>query len=280
MHETISPPLRLVFTDLDGSLLDHHDYGWEPARPWLERLAAAGVPVIPVTSKTRAELLPLRQALGLEQTPFIAENGAIIGLPAAWQHARLDRDPANVDGLRVKALSVDSDFLMRRLAVIRERLGVAFRCLPDMKIEAIIEATGLDAARAGQAREREGSIPLLWDDSEAMLDAFRSLLANDDLMLTQGGRFWHVMGNIDKGRAVNWLVARLGALRGAAPWSLGLGDGPNDVALLNACDAAVLIRGMHALPVEIDHPRLYRTMETGPRGWAEGMEHWLGQELA
>lgn len=279
MQETISPP-RLVFTDLDGSLLDHYDYGWEPARLWLNRLAAADVPVIPVTSKTRAELLPLRQELGLEQTPFIAENGAIIGLPAAWQHARLDRDPANVDGLRVKALSVDTDFLKRRLAVIRERLGVDFRCLPDMPIAEVVEETGLDAARAELARAREGSIPLLWNDSGAKLEAFREMLTNDDLVLTQGGRFWHVMGNVDKGRAVTWLVARFTALRGAVPWSLGLGDGPNDVTLLNATDAAVLIRGAHSHPIEIHHPCLYRTQEAGPQGWAEGMEHWLGQELA
>ncbi|MFD2438487.1 HAD-IIB family hydrolase [Modicisalibacter luteus] len=225
MQEVTSPP-RLVFTDLDGSLLDHHDYDWEPARPWLNRLAAAGVPVIPVTSKTRAELLPLRRELGLEQTPFIAENGAIIGLPAAWQHARLDRDPANVDGLRVKALGVDIDFLTRRLRVIRERLQADFRCLPDMSIEEIVEATGLDAPRAELARAREGSIPLLWHDSEAKLDALQEMLINDNLTLTQGGRFWHVMGSADKGRAVNWLMARFAALRGVAPWSLGLGTDP------------------------------------------------------
>ena len=280
MQETISLAPRLVFTDLDGSLLDHHGYDWAPAEPWLNRLASAGVPVIPVTSKTRAELLPLRKELGLEHTPFVAENGAVIGLPSAWQHARLDRDPANVDGLHVRALSVDTDFLRRRLGVIRQHLDADFRCLPDMSIEEVIEATGLDAVRAEQAQVREGSIPLLWNDSEAKLEAFGEMLANDDLALTQGVRFWHVMGNVDRGRAVKWLMARFTALRGVPPWSLGLGDGPNDVALLSACDAAVLICGAHSHPVEIDHPCLYRTQETGPRGWAEGVEHWLGKELS
>ena len=31
----------IIFTDLDGSLLDHHDYSWKPAQPWLDKLAAA-----------------------------------------------------------------------------------------------------------------------------------------------------------------------------------------------------------------------------------------------
>lgn len=52
---------RLLFTDLDGSLLDHHSYDWQPARAWLKRLKQLGVPVIPVTSKTRSEIVPLRR---------------------------------------------------------------------------------------------------------------------------------------------------------------------------------------------------------------------------
>lgn len=62
MHASTTPRIgafdgpRLLFTDLDGSLLDHHDYDWKPAEPWLDALRQAGVAVIPVTSKTRSEL--------------------------------------------------------------------------------------------------------------------------------------------------------------------------------------------------------------------------------
>ncbi|WP_340638223.1 hypothetical protein [Salinicola tamaricis] len=89
------PPL-LVFTDLDGSLLDHHSYDWQPAAPWLERLAAAGVPVIPTTSKTRAELLALRRELALEHTrssPRTAPSSACRrpGSTRAWIAIRLRR---------------------------------------------------------------------------------------------------------------------------------------------------------------------------------------------
>lgn len=68
------PPL-LVFTDLDGTLLDHESYDWSPARQALNRLAALGALVVPATSKTRAEVAPLMAALGLTG-PAIVENGA------------------------------------------------------------------------------------------------------------------------------------------------------------------------------------------------------------
>ncbi|MFB3153818.1 MAG: HAD hydrolase family protein, partial [Candidatus Acidiferrales bacterium] len=42
----------IVFTDLDGTLLDHNNYRWEAARPALKQLRARRMPVILCTSKT------------------------------------------------------------------------------------------------------------------------------------------------------------------------------------------------------------------------------------
>ena len=45
--------MDVIFTDLDGTLLDHETYSWEAARPALDRSEAARHPWILVTSKTR-----------------------------------------------------------------------------------------------------------------------------------------------------------------------------------------------------------------------------------
>ena len=58
-------PRLLVFTDLDGSLLDHHTYRWDAAADALRLLQEADIPVILASSKTRAEMLPLQSALDL-----------------------------------------------------------------------------------------------------------------------------------------------------------------------------------------------------------------------
>lgn len=270
---------RLVVTDLDGSLLDHHSYDFSPAAPWLARLKQMGVPVIPVTSKTRAELTPLREALGLTATPFIAENGAVIGLPPGWCHARLDRPGSGRDGVVIKYPGVDVGFIRARLKVWRQRLDIRFTHMGELSVHEVMKLTGLDEARARDARQREGSEPLLWDDTNESLDTFRAALEGDGLQLTQGGRFWHVMGrSADKGTAVEWLVKRFTALRGRTPLSLGLGDGPNDIPMLEVVDQAVVIRGCHDLVVEPRNSSLYRTEATGPTGWAEGVAHWWGRD--
>ena len=65
----------MVFTDLDGSLMDHETYAFDEALPALEALAQGDIPVIVVSSKTRAEIIPLVSQLKLTG-PIIAENGA------------------------------------------------------------------------------------------------------------------------------------------------------------------------------------------------------------
>lgn len=270
------PGARLLFTDLDGSLLDHETYDWSPAAGWLDRLREDGVPVIPVTSKTRSELLTLRQTLTLTNTPFVAENGAVVGLPAAWCHARLERSPGP-DGLVIRTLGVDIGFIRQRLAVWRERLDVRFTPMSEIPLDDLVAFTGLDEAQARLARMREGSEPLIWHDDDDRLEAFRAGLAGDGLRLVRGGRFWHATGESDKGQAVNWLTERYEALRGVSPLTLALGDGPNDIAMLEAVDQAVVIRGRHGLQVSPHQPALYRSRESGPSGWVEGVEHWWGQ---
>ncbi|WP_338066185.1 HAD-IIB family hydrolase [Billgrantia endophytica] len=269
---------RLVFTDLDGSLLDHDSYDWQQARPWLLRLKTLGVPVIPVTCRTRAEMLPLRQRLGLSDTPFIAENGSVVGLPPAWSHAHLEREPPGPDGVVMRNLGLDIAFIRKRLAVWRERLGVAFDTMGEMTLEEIMALTGLDEDDARLARIRQGSEPLVWKSDPSALAPFREALQDDGLRLVQGRRFWHVTGGPDKGGAVTWLVSRFKALRGCEPLTLGLGDGPNDQSLLEAVDQAVIIRGGAVSPLAPRQPALYRSQATGPSGWAEGLAHWWGSD--
>ncbi|MFB1002259.1 MAG: mannosyl-3-phosphoglycerate phosphatase, partial [Pseudomonadales bacterium] len=53
----------LLFTDLDGSLLDHDTYSHAAASPTLAVLKSLAVPGRPTPRNTLAELLPIRAAL-------------------------------------------------------------------------------------------------------------------------------------------------------------------------------------------------------------------------
>jgi predicted mannosyl-3-phosphoglycerate phosphatase (HAD superfamily) len=59
----------VIFTDLDGSLLDHYTYSFAAATPLLDELNSQEIPVIPITSKTYAEVIRLRRFMG-NSPPF------------------------------------------------------------------------------------------------------------------------------------------------------------------------------------------------------------------
>ena len=93
-------PKRLIFSDLDGSLLDHYTYSFEPAKACLGMLETVNIPVVLVSSKTRKEIEALREVLG-NTHPFIVEKGAAVFVPQAY-FKRQPKDTRAVDEYWVK----------------------------------------------------------------------------------------------------------------------------------------------------------------------------------
>lgn len=87
---TVSSPKDrriVVFTDLDGTLLDHATYRFDAALPALRLLKARQIPLVVCSSKTASEIEALRNRLRLSH-PFISENGGAIFVPRGYfQHA-------------------------------------------------------------------------------------------------------------------------------------------------------------------------------------------------
>ena len=46
----------MIFTDLDGTLLNHDDYRYDAALPALDAIRRLHIPLIPVSSKTMVEM--------------------------------------------------------------------------------------------------------------------------------------------------------------------------------------------------------------------------------
>jgi len=70
----------VIFTDLDGSLLDHDTYSYAEAEPCLTYLRKQFIPLIFTSSKTAVEIKYLCDKTNT-QHPFIAENGSLLSIP-------------------------------------------------------------------------------------------------------------------------------------------------------------------------------------------------------
>lgn len=258
----------LVFTDLDGTLLDHENYDWSAAQPALQRLEQLGFPLIFNTSKTLAELIPLSQQLN-NPHPMICENGNVAAIP---NHYEQSSSPQNT-GYTNTLFGMHYDMIIQQLHQLRSELGFHFSGFKDLGVTGVMEQTGLDKTRAQQACNRLCSEPLLWLDDDAKLTTFRNELAKRDLTLTQGGRFYHVLSPVNKGHTMAWLLEKFQQWQSTTRWiTVALGDGKNDQQMLEAADHPVLIKNPHSTPPNVNHlPQLISPQKVGPAGWNQAI---------
>jgi mannosyl-3-phosphoglycerate phosphatase len=243
----------LVFTDLDGTLLDHHTYSFEAALPALLELKSRNIPVILNSSKTRAEIHPLAKNLGLP-TAIIAENGSLIALPDQKSPIIMGAEYAHICQI---------------LDQIRQDFGFKCEGFNDWDTNKVAEITGLSPGSAALARQREASEPLLWFDSETALAQFKTALEKANLTLKRGGRFWHVMGQTDKVKAMQFVTEHY-QQNGKRPTVIALGDGPNDQEMIAAADIGVIVYNPDGTPLALtERPdqTIIRTEAPGPEGW-------------
>ncbi len=252
-------PRPIVFTDLDGTLLDHDDYSVTGAEAALALLRERAIPLVFCSSKTAAEMVPLRATLGFEHCPAIVENGA--GLLAADnetvapapQHARL-------------------------LQVLRElpaELATNFSGFSDWNLATLVRETGLDEISAARAARRDYSEPGLWRGDSASLAEFTAELERRGVRAQRGGRFLTLGFQADKVDPMRELLARHRAEHGAGARAIALGDAPNDIAMLRAADIGIIVpnpahNGIPPLPEE-QTGQIRRARRPGPAGWAESL---------
>lgn len=263
----------VVFTDLDGTLLDHATYSFEPARPALDALAAAGIPVVFCTSKTRAETERWRLALG-NTDPFVAENGGAAFVPEGYfgPDARYDKRDG---GYGVLEFGRPYAELRRALEDIRAVTGLPLRGFGDMSLDEIADRCGFTREDAEMAALREYDEPFIGVEGTA-LAAVEAAARAAGLTVVSGGRFLHLVGGSDKGRAVRALRGLFDASDGPVR-AVGLGDSPNDEPMLREVDVPVLVRrpdGSHSGGLHL--AGLVLASDSGPEGWREAVLGILG----
>ena len=265
----------LIFSDLDGSLLDHDDYNHEAADSTLQRLDKADIPVVLITSKTRAEVLPLRSELN-NQHPFIVENGAAVFIPQGY-FPKAPTDCIEQGGYWLKTFSNARQSWLQLLAEAKAVFPHSFSHFAAMKEEMIASVTGLSAEQAALANSREYGEPVSWLSTDEKKQEFILWLEQRGATVLQGGRFLHVSGSCDKGQALLWLAQQyIENLKLDAVKTLAIGDSHNDVAMLDAADLALIIRSpVHAPPVLKRQRGFFVSDDFGPRGWAKGVEKIL-----
>lgn len=266
---------QIIVTDLDGTLLDDR-YQWEPAIPSLERLRELGFPLVLNSSKTLLEIQSIAAALDTD-APLIAENGGLIAIPEDSPLTAACESGDTVSGYRLLFPGVSRETILQFAHGLRDSQGYVFEGFADWSIDTIIEHTGLSPEQALQASQRRATEPILWNDSEEKLAAFSAALAPHRIRLLRGGRFIHLMGFCDKADGLRSVTGLYRKVYPDTLWStIALGDGANDLEMLNAADAAAVIPNTHGGPLlKPANSHVFTASQPGPSGWHEAITHFL-----
>ncbi|MEM8501202.1 MAG: HAD-IIB family hydrolase [Pseudomonadota bacterium] len=265
----------IVFTDLDGTLLDHHTYSYELADELITELRQQAIPLIYSSSKTLAEIEPLRKATN-NQHPFIVENGSAVYVPKDYfvrkPHGTLLRE-----NYWVKEFAEPRAHWLDVLSRLENQFDGCFTSFSQLGLPGIAKAANMSIEEASLANKRQYSEPLLWTGDTARRQAFINELIRAGAFVQQGGRFLNVNGNGDKGSALRWLLSHFREQQPSETFhTIALGDSQNDAPMLEASDTAIIVRS----PVK-DAPRLQRQIRTqisndcGPLGWSRTLRATL-----
>ena len=221
---------KVVFSDIDGTLIDEN-YSFKQSQPIIKSLLNLNVRIVLCSSKTRAEIEYYREQLEI-QDPFISENGAAIFIPKGYFKRRhnFNRQIGNFD---VVELGASYNEIRHKLERIRKKSALSIVGFGDMAVKEIAKDSGLPIELALKAKQREYSEPfILRHGDEKML---YKLIEDENLRYTKGGRYYHLTGKHDKGKAVSilkqYFIEEFGSLQ-----TFGVGDGPNDMSMLRVVD--------------------------------------------
>jgi mannosyl-3-phosphoglycerate phosphatase family protein len=253
---TDTPRQTIVFTAIEGTLLDLETFDWSASRSILGELSAAGIPVVPVTAMTLDEMEPLAREMGLRHAMIIEAGGAI----ARWKHHAWQVEPCGPD----------ADTLLDLVSTIEDRSGAdltVYSVLPEGEASRLSGRTG---AMLRDSTRRRFSEPFVMErgDIEDVTKAAAAL----GFSIERGKRFYHLCRPGCETEAVNRVRAELGC-----DIAIALGGSPLDAQFLACSEIPIIVPGLDGLPdadLLKQVPEAWVAPAPGSRGWAAAMNAW------
>ena len=256
----------IIFTDLDGTLLDTA-YSFEKALPALQLLKEKNIPLIICSSKTKREIEYYREKLN-NRHPFISENGGGIFIPEDYFKSRISDLKSEENGkyliIRLGARYPD---LRKAIKELQDE-GFNIKGFGDMTVEELADIANMSIDEARMAKDREFDEPFVFRGSETDRQRLLERIISKGFNYTQG-RFFHILGNNDKGKAVSLLIDLYRNNFGEIT-TIAVGDSPNDIPMLEKVDYPVIVQkpdGSYDSRIEI--PNIIKADGIGPYGWSK-----------
>jgi mannosyl-3-phosphoglycerate phosphatase len=233
-------PRHLIFTALEGALIDSQTDSFAGAEEALSELERRKIAFVLLTSRTREEIEPIRRKMG-HNHPFVTENGGGIFFPDGYFSLRI---PGSVRTARYLSIALGRPYaeVCEALDDIAEEAAVGVAGFHHMSLREIADNTGLRPRTAELARAREFDEPFYFTSADDKAIArFVEIARARDFDTWRGPTFWHLSARCDTAGAVRSLAHLFREATHIRLRLVGIGGGDQDLPWLHAVDHAVLL---------------------------------------
>ena len=248
----------LIFTDLDGSLLDRDTFKFDEIKDYIRQLISKGIFIIPNTSKTEKEILEFNSDLG-SSLPFISENGSSInGL-----------NLLNKDLPQELILSREKEILLEIFKkTVSPNLQNKCKWLSEMDTRNQSLILGLEHKKLKMALDRKFTLPFIFNGNKNQKKELSKIIKNKGLFLQEGGRVIHLTDRVNKAKALKVFV-RFYKKNNKNVKTIAVGDNYNDLDMLKTSDFPCLVFNDKFTLDEIPINNLITSNKASPEGWAD-----------
>ena len=249
----------LIFTDLDGTLLDRDTFKFDKIFNYIKELISKDISIIPTSSKTKKEIESFNKELD-ENLPFVTENGAAIynlnlinaSLP---EKITLSREISEISEIFEKKIS--------------SKLRSKCKFLKKLNLDKQSKILGLSKKRIVYAINREYTMPLVFEGTKTdKIDLFKSI-QDAGLSLQEGGRVINLCDKISKALAMKKVVKVFKKISKDELVTIGVGDNFNDLEMLKNSDIPCLVFNDKFTLEKININDCLVSKKPAPEGWEE-----------
>ena len=259
----------LIFTDLDGTLLDHENYSFGTNKKMISTIINNKNEIIFNTSKTFSECKKLLKELKLLNMPFSTENGAVIYFPKI-KFNKIKNSSSFERYWRVRIAKLSSKNWLQFLKLKQKKYN--FLIAQDLSPKILKKYTNLN--NTNMMLDREGSQIILWEDNLTKLKLFKKDLKSEkEGVLIKGSRFMQISSICNK-RIAKKLISHAYYIQFRDKYSINtiaLGDSKNDIDMLNSCKYSCLVKNSSDAYPKL-HPNkknVFKSLKLAPDGWNE-----------
>jgi len=258
----------LIFTDIDGTLIDNDTFFEGKNVEIAEMLHEYNHIVIFNSSKTFDEIVHMQKKFNTS-FPFICETGGGI------YHKNLFNQTSD-ESRESYSIMYESKKIEMFREIVKKEVQKNFKndlvMFEDLCPDEKSRLSGLKGNDLHLASNRDFSILIRWKSDEMRYRKFESVLHGHGLNLVKGGRFCHICASHDKGQAVTFFLDQI---KSCGMYNkiitIGIGDSTNDLEMLNNVDYPCIVKSKNNrdLMKKIDSNKILSSTNHAPEGWAE-----------